>query len=83
VHNVTRFRDVNRTNYQRHITRVVNVTRVQPITRVHLVTRVHHRTVILRQTQSVARTMSLPGRTFTVGSTVHINHGTSFGTCCR
>jgi hypothetical protein len=84
VRNVTRFKDVNRTRYQRHVTRVVNVTRVQPITRVHMVTRVHNRTVILRQRQNVARTMSLPGRTFTTGSTVHINYApVSGGTCCR
>jgi hypothetical protein len=70
---VTRYKDVNRTNYQKHVTRIVNVTRVQPITRVNVVTRVHNRTVILRQTQNVAQTATLPTRTITTGQTIQVN----------
>jgi hypothetical protein len=83
VRDVTRYKDVNNTRYQRHLTRVVNVTRVQPITRMHVVTRVHNRMVILRQTQNVAQTVSLPARTITTGKTIQINHAPTFGSCCR
>jgi hypothetical protein len=62
VRNVTQYKDVNRTNYQKHVRRIVNVTRIQPVTRVNVVTRVHNRTVVLHQTQSVAQTATLPTR---------------------
>lgn len=81
VRNVTRYKDVNQTNYQKHVTRIVNVTRVQPITRVNVVTRVHSRTVILRQTQNVAQTATLPTRTVTTGKTIHINHAPVYRAC--
>lgn len=83
VKNVTRYKDVDRTSYHRHITRVVSVTRVQPITRVNVVTRVHNRTVILRQTQGVAQTATLPTRTVTTGKTIQINHAPVYRSCCR
>jgi len=81
VRNVTQYKDVDRTTYHRHITRVVTVTRVQPITRVNMVTRVHNRTVILRGTQNVAQSTTLPTRTVTTGKTIHINHGTTSRAC--
>jgi hypothetical protein len=74
VRNVTQYKDVNRTKYHKHVTRIVNVTRVQPITRVNVVTRVHNRTVILRSTQNVAQSATLPTRTITTGKTVQVNH---------
>lgn len=83
VKNLTQYKDVNRTSYHRHITRVVTVTRVQPITRVNVVTRVHNRTVILRQTQNVAQTATLPTRTVTTGKTIQINHAPTSRVCCR
>jgi hypothetical protein len=84
VRNVTQYKDVNRTQYHKHVTRIVNVTRVQPVTRVNVVTRVHNRTVILRQTQNVAQTATLPTRTITTGKTIQINHAPVSRACnCR
>jgi len=81
VRNVTQYKDVNRTNYQKHVNRIINVTRVQPVTRVNVVTRVHHRTVVLHQTQHVAQTATLPTRTVTTGKTIQINHPAAHRNC--
>jgi len=86
VRSVTRktvFKDVNRTRYQRHVTRVMSVTRVQPITKLHVVTRVHNRMVTLRQTQHLSKIVRLPPRTETTRSTIFINHPATFGRCCH
>jgi hypothetical protein len=84
VNNVTKYKDVNRTRYEKVINRLVNVTRVQPITRVNVVTRVHNRTVVLHQAQNVAQVQTLPTHTVTTGKTIQINHAPVNRSCnCR
>lgn len=79
VNNVTRYKDIDHTQYEKHIHRVVDVQQVQPVIHTNVVTRIHDRPVIMSKVVEEHRTEMLPGRTINSGKVIHMNEGSERG----
>lgn len=74
---VTHYNDVQRTNYRKHIHRIVNVTQVQPVIHTNVVTRIHDRPVVMSKVVQEHRTETLPTRTINTGKTFRTSYKSS------
>jgi hypothetical protein len=73
-HDVTHYNDVDRTQYMKHIHRIVDVTQVQPVIHTNVVTRIHDRPVVMSRVVQENRTETLPTRTIHSGKTIRTNY---------